>query len=152
MLALRRALFDSTWEQIIDGCKNYAKFCEEGGTTGSSFVQAPLRFIEDGSYLETFTFKAAEDPKIVEHRRKEADRLGRLEREGVQYGLKRYPLESVGAFETRIMLEKSGMGSRSSDCGHGGNSSLQTRTGDNGVASNIAARVSSLADRMRVAK
>jgi hypothetical protein len=107
MLALRRALFDSTWEQIIDGCKNYRKYCQAGGIEGSTFVQAPARYIEEGSYLETFAFQAAEDPKKAESRRVEGEHMQRAVERAVQAGsaLRPYPQESAAAFETRIRME-----------------------------------------------
>ena len=39
MLALRRALMDSSWEEIIDGCKNYKAYCQASGKEGTDYVQ-----------------------------------------------------------------------------------------------------------------
>jgi len=153
MLAIRRALFESTWEQIIDGCKNYKAYCQASGREGSDFVQAPQRFIEDGSYLETFTFKAAEDPKITEHKRKEAERRGRAVVSGRALfpPLECDPLESTAAFETRIYLAKS------SPARPPINSSIPGAIthgvpDDSEATARLSNRISSLAGRMRIAK
>lgn len=137
MLALRRALMTSTWEEIIDGCKNYAKYCQESGSEGSSFVQAPQRFIEDGSFLEEFTHQAAVDPKIAEIKRKEADRFTRAIEAGSRLGLEPVRGECAAAFETRISLHRN---------------SGPTDGPRIPVASEIRDRIASLAGRMRIAK
>lgn len=137
MLALRRALFDSTWEQIIDGCKNYARYCEEGGKTGSDFVQAPARFIEDGSYLEQFTFAAAVDPKVAAHKAQEALRWGRASELAAHLSVPRYPQDSLEAFESRIRLAETRPPPR--------------RVSDN-AGGELSGRIADLANRMRVAK
>jgi hypothetical protein len=147
MLALRRALFDSTWEQIIDGCKNYQKYCQAGGIEGSAFVQAPTRYIEDGSYLETFTHQAAEDPKKVELKRLESERMQRAVERAIQTGsaLRPHPQEPAAAFETRIDLERTHQrGDRTQPTGFPAQPDARLDA--------VGRRVSSLADRMRIAK
>lgn len=164
MLALRRALMDSTWEEILDGCKNYARFCEEGGTTGSAFVQAPLRFIQDQSYLETFEYKAAQSKDELarsELRSRDLLRMQKAIEAGarIDSSLRPVPGECAAAFETRVML--AGTVGRNAlrseqicvnrDTSNGGQlhsdiSDLE-RSGES-----IRGRISSLADRMRIAK
>lgn len=147
MLALRRALFDSSWEQIIDGCKNYAKYAQTSGIEGSSFVQAPLRFIQDGCYLETFEYKAPEDPKVIEARNKEADRWRRAREAAgkLDPALAPYPLESVAAFETRVALEATRQPS------HRNGLSRSAAEPDARMAG-LGRSISSLTDRMRMTK
>lgn len=137
MLALRRALLDSTWEQILDGCKNYAKYCQESGSEGSSFVQAPQRFIEDGSFLEEFTHQAAVDPKVAEQKRREAERFTRAVEAGSLLGLEPLRGECAASFETRIAM-------------HRNSGPTDGPRGD--VSSEIRDRIASLAGRMRIAK
>lgn len=135
MLACRRALMDYTWEQIIDGCKNYKSYCQASGREGTDFVQTPQRFIEDCSFLEELTFKAPEDPKIIEARAKEADRWRRAREAAAKLSpaLEAHPLESVAAFETRIAMQINGpKNSRPS--------------------AQLSAKVHELAGRMRISK
>lgn len=150
MLALRRALFESTWQEIIDGCKNYARYCEQGGKTGSEFVQAPLRFIADGCYLEEFSFQTAQDPKKAEAARNESERLARAVAAGslLAEPLSPLPRESVAAFETRIYLAQTFIRGKSIGSGAGGSSASGGAARDQRLASGVA----SLADRMRIAK
>lgn len=129
MLALRRALMDSTFEQVINGCENYRTYCRAAGIEGTDFVQSPLRFISDGSFAEEFTYKAPQDPKVLESQTRAADRDVRARERGDRVGLVRDRLESVGAFETRCMLEET-----------------KPATHD------IRQRIGSLTDRMRVSK
>jgi hypothetical protein len=158
MLALRRALFDSTWEQIIDGCKNYQKYCQAGGIEGSSFVQAPTRYIEDGSYLETFTHQAVptkEEAARAETKARSADRMARAVHAG---GLLREPLapmpgECVEAFETRIRMQAV---NQPRGAGSDGNGERQREPGmgaiDPARSGEVSQRISSLTNRMRIAK
>src|SRR6266404_755346 len=136
MLALRRALFDSTWEQIIDGCKNYREYCQAGGIEGSTFVQAPARYIEDGSYLETFTHQAAQDPKIIEAKHREAARMERAvdAARALDPALTPHPQECAAAFESRVRFAASAP-------------SLKP-----GRSAELDARIAALTGRMRVAK
>ncbi|MDR5728306.1 MAG: hypothetical protein RB191_12835 [Terriglobia bacterium] len=158
MLALRRALFDSTWEQIIDGCKNYAKYCKDSGSEGSPFVQAPLRFIQDGCFLEEFEFRQAEDPKVIDARNKEADRWRRAREAAAELSpaLTPMPGECCAAFETRIRLaETRGNGRAHTDrgVGRGGSAGHAELLGESqGRHNGLSDRIASLNDRMRVAK
>lgn len=138
-LKVRRALLETNWDDCIAGVKRYAKYCQEAGIEGSAFVITPARFFEDEIYLEALTFAPAEDPKVAEHKRKEAERRDRAVVSGraLQPPVEPYPLESVAAYETRIMLAKNDRGR--SDPAMGG-----------GMA--INARIASLANRMRIAK
>jgi hypothetical protein len=129
MLAVRRALMDSTFEQVLHGCENYRTYCRSAGIEGTDFVQSPLRFISDGSFAEEFLYKAPEVPKITEARAKAADRDVRAAERGNKLGLVRDHLESVGAFETRCMLE-------------------ETKP----TPHDVQRRISSLTERMRIAK
>ena len=129
MLAVRRALMDSTFEQVVNGCENYRTYCRAAGVEGTDFVQSPLRFISDGSFAEEFIYKAPEDPKVAEAKARAADRDVRARERGDRLGLVRDHLESVGAFETRCMLE-------------------ETKPASHDVRS----RISSLTDRMRMQK
>jgi hypothetical protein len=137
MLALRRALIDSTWEQIIDGCKRYKAYCQASGKEGTDYVQAPQRFIEDQSYLEQFTHQVPEDPRVIEARAKENARLQRAISAGrnLSTPLDPYPGESAASFETRIMLAASL-----------GRSGTQPAVG---VHAEVNARITRLADRMK---
>jgi hypothetical protein len=129
MLALRRALMDFTWEQIINGCENYRTYCRDAGIEGTDFVQSPLRFISEGSFAEEFLYKAPEDPKVTEAKLRAANRDVRAAERGNKLGLVRDHLESIGAFETRCMLAETIP-----------------------APSDVRGRISSLTDRMRVSK
>lgn len=132
-LKLRRALIETNWDEIMEGVKRYAKYTQEAGTEGTAFVLTPARFFEDEIYLESLSFQIPEDPKITAHKRKEAEHLGRVEREGILLGLERYPLESIAAFETRIRMSTVNAGRTQSkdnrpDSGSGkGNPELSAR-------------------------
>lgn len=138
LLAVRRALMDSTWEQIIDGCKNYKTYCQKSGKEGTDYVQAPLRFIADGCYLESLTFEA---PKTKEEQeRAKIDRLAseHMQRAiecAVQAGsaLRPHTHESATAYEHRLRTEQDDQRS--------------VRRGDA-----LGENIRNLANRLRVAK
>lgn len=115
-LKVRRALFESSWESLIEGVKRYARYCQEAGIEGSAFVVAPARFFEDEIYLEDLSFCAAEDPKKVDVRRLESERMQRAVDSAVQAGStsRPYPQECAAAFETRLAIERNRNGSVSS--------------------------------------
>lgn len=150
-LKVRGALLETRWDDCIAGVKRYAKYCQEAGIEGSAFVITPARFFEDEIYLEDLTFTPAEDPKIVEHRSKEADRLARAREAGARIGLEPMPGECSAAFETRIMLEnqRPGRGERreTDHVGASGESELHMRSSES-----VQQRISSLAHRLRIAK
>ena len=106
LYACRAALSTSTWQEIIEGCQRYALYCAAAGKLGTDYVKTPLNFIEGGCYLETFTYKAPEDPKKAEAKRKEQERWNRALADGARVnggkGIKPMPLESVDAYETRM--------------------------------------------------
>jgi len=104
-LPVRRALMDVTWSEIIEGIKRYKAYCQASGKEGSDYVIGPESFFKDEIYLEQFEHKAPQDPKVIEAKRQEAQRWDRAYRDADALacgGLKPYPLESIGAFETRI--------------------------------------------------
>lgn len=145
MLALRRALFDSTWEQIIDGCKNYKAYCQAAGKEGTEYVQAPQRFIEDQSYLESFAYqipKTKDELARDELRAKEVAALVALAGRADAVGLAKYDLESSGSFRTRIELAERAPGYS--------NGSYTTKCSEAGNIS--GSRISALVDRMRISK
>lgn len=167
MLALRRALMESTWEEILDGCKNYAKFCEEGGQTGTTFVQAPLRFIEDGSYLETFAYRAAHSKdELARSELRERDRI-RMQK-AIEAGARFVPAlvpdhgECAAAFETRVMLatttgprRRQLTDTNGGDAGHAAGSGRLQSDGiefSSRGGESVCGRISVLANRMRIAK
>ena len=137
MLAIRRALMESTFEEILDGCEKYKAFCQQSGIEGSIYVQAPIRFIEDGCYLEDFVYVRPEKPEVIEARNKEADRWRRAREAAAKLSppLEAYPGESAGSLETRVEMAR-------------------TRGPDKPAAAtaDLHGRISSLAERMRIAK
>lgn len=145
MLACRRALFESTWEQIVNGCKNYKAYCQASGREGSDFVQAPQRFIEDGSFLEEFAYQVPADPKVTEHRAKEAERFDRARAAGLQIGLHPMQGECAAAFETRIRMQQDRLPSRPVRV-------EGIESGRPELSGQLTSRISSLAERMRIAK
>ena len=152
MLAIRRALMESTFEEILDGCEKYKAFCQQSGIEGSIYVQAPIRFIEDGCYLEDFVYVRPEKPEVIEARNKEADRWRRASEAAAKLSppLEAYPGESVGAFETRVALtECRGPARRSqaesAQVAHGGESSRTS-------AADLHGRIASLAERLKIAR
>jgi hypothetical protein len=148
LLEVRRALRESTWEQLIRGCENYKAYCQASGKEGTDFVQNPLRFIADGCYLEEFTFEAPktkEEAAKSEHQRKEAERWAIAKRAGgeLQPPLVPDPIESISNFETRIRMSHV-------NAGRPGNSPAgRIRTADQGVDPRLADRVSSLTARLK---
>lgn len=109
LLACRRALQESTWREILDGCERYKAYCIQSGREGTDFIQNPLRFIEDGCYQEDFTYQAPqtkEEAARAELKARDAERMARAIHAG---GLLREPLspdpgECAAAFETRVRL------------------------------------------------
>ena len=137
MLAIRRALMESTFEEILDGCEKYKAFCQQSGIEGSIYVQAPIRFIEDGCYLEDFVYVRPEKPEVIEARNKEADRWRRAREAAAKLSppLEAYPQESIGAFETRISMQRTrGSGQATS------------------IPSDLHGRIASLAERLKIAR
>lgn len=90
----------------MDGCRNYAEYCRDSGTEGSAFVLSPLRFIQDGCYLETLIYAAPEDPKVIELRRKEASRWECARGTSAELGLAADPRESLASLESRIAFAR----------------------------------------------
>lgn len=160
MLACRRALFESTWEQIIDGCKNYKAYCQASGREGSDFVQAPQRFIEDCSFLEEFTYQAAqskEEMQRAEIRERDNQRMAKAVEAGNRLDppIRPWPLESVAAFETRVRMQTINPSPRPRERKDGGG--MDTVVGDRGAevsnsARDVSAGIASLAARFRIAK
>lgn len=140
-LKVRRALFESNWETLIEGVKRYARYCQEAGIEGSAFVVAPARFFEDEIYLEDLSFCAAEDPKKVESRNREAERFARAREAGVRVGLEPMQGECAAAFETRVSLAQT----------HGGNRANHS-VGDHAAANALGSRLAGLTDKLRIAK
>lgn len=111
LFALRRALFDATWDEILTGVKRYADYCRKAGIEGTPFVKAPQTFIEDGSWAEEYEFSAPET-KEQRERRELAERDRARFAKAVEAGRRCIPVivpfagESVGAFETRVRLAK----------------------------------------------
>lgn len=134
MLAVRRALLDSTFEEVLSGCENYKTYCQASGIEGSSFVQAPQRFIEDGSFLEEFTYKAAEDPRIAEQKSREAARRSKVESAARLAGIGFDIRDSTASIQTSIDLAAS------------------RGNGSGAVHPEVSGRISELTARMRIAK
>lgn len=136
LLACRRALMESTWQEIIDGCERYKAYCIQSGREGTDFVQNPLRFIEDGCYLEDFTYQAPqtkEEAARADHERKSNERMDTARTVGSRLTppLSPDPGECVAAFETRIRMAQSNPPA---------------------IPGDIRRRISSLMDRQRVTK
>lgn len=152
-LKVRRALFETSWADCMEGVKRYAKYCQEAGIEGSAFVIAPARFFEDEIYLEDLTFLPTEDPKVAEHKRKESERWARAleaaSRLGVggsvagAEGLRPMQGECVAAFETRIRLAQDGIGR-----GHGGRGG--NNEGARAGGGELSNRITSLSERMKI--
>lgn len=136
-LKVRRALFESSWESLIEGVKRYARYCQEAGIEGSAFVVAPARFFEDEIYLEDLTFAAAIDPKVAAAKAKEALRWDRASELAAHLSVPRYPQDSLEAFESRIRLAETRPPPR--------------RVSDN-AGGELSGRIADLANRLRVAK
>lgn len=135
LLACRRALMESTWTEIIDGCKRYKAYCEASGREGTEFVQNPLRFISDGCHLEDFAYQAPQTKEQLELaaiKERDRERMEKAREAGGRIGITPLPLESVGSFETRVKLASDGVG----------------RT-DNRV---LRSKLSDLTARMRISK
>lgn len=99
---------ESNWETCIEGVKRYAKYCQEAGIEGSSFVITPARFFEDEIYLESLQFSQAQDPKKIDAQKKENQRWteAHLLASRLTPVLEPMQHESVGAFETRVRSAK----------------------------------------------
>jgi hypothetical protein len=153
LLAVRRALIDSTWEQILSGCKAYKDYCCQAGIEGTSFVQAPLRFIQEASYLESFSHKAPEDPKVIEAKVKETERWERahLLASRLDPILKPMQHESVASFETRIRLESTRNPSKPVGV-LAGRLDREARPAIRGSDPQLSERIADLAQRLRIAK
>lgn len=137
-LKLRRALIETNWDEIMEGVKRYAKYCQDAGTEGSSFVVAPARFFEDEIYLESLKFEqpqTKEQTAKAEIARKESDRMERCIADAARLGcpLRPYPQESAAAFETRVAIERD-----------------RDRTVSSG--GDLGERIRGLANHMRIAK
>lgn len=109
MLALRSALQQSTWEQIIDGCKRYKRYCEQSGKEGTDFVQNPLRFIADGCYAEAFEYKAPETKEQKERRElaeRDRERINKTLEVGRRLIPPVLPLpgDTAASYETRVRM------------------------------------------------
>jgi len=148
-LKLRRALFETNWEQIMEGVRRYARYCQEAGTEGSAFVVTPARFFEDEIYLEELSFcapQSKEEAARAERKRQEAERMDRAIHSGNRLGLRPVEGECASAFETRIYLASHahrGTDGRGDGSGAGGSNAGDQR---------LANRVADLASRMRIAK
>lgn len=137
-LKLRRALIETNWDEIMEGVKRYAKYCQDAGTEGSSFVVAPARFFEDEIYLESLKFEqpqTKEQTAKAEIARKESDRMERCIADAARLGcpLRPYPHESATAYEHRLRTEQDNQRS--------------VRRGDA-----LGENIRNLTDRMRIAK
>jgi hypothetical protein len=143
LLACRKALFESTWEQILNGCQRYKAYCQASGREGTEFVLKPQKFIEDGCYLEEYEYKAPEDPKIIEARQKEQTRWAeaRLLASRLDPVLEPMQHECISAFETRVRFAAAD-----------GRNHAPATVGSNVRFDEARARISSLTDRMRIAK
>jgi hypothetical protein len=137
LLALRRALMESTWTEIIDGCKRYKAYCQSSGAEGTEFVQNPLRFISDGCHLEEFVYTAPKDPKIAAHEAQTAERWDRASRLANDLSVARYRGDSIETFEGRISAAQNG----------GLPEPSPGRT-----EHPLSSRIADLASRMRIAK
>lgn len=136
LLACRRALMESTWQEIIDGCERYKAYCIESGREGTDFIQNPLRFIEDGCYLEDFTYQAPqtkEEAARAELKARDGERMAKAVEAGGRLTppLSPDPGECVAAFETRIRMAQSNPPA---------------------IPVDVRRRISSLTDRLRVTK
>lgn len=150
MLALRSALQQSTWKEITDGCQRYKVYLQKSGKEGTEFVQSPLRFIQDGCYLEQFEHKEPQSPKEALRAEIAAARDARLDkaRQGARAASVPYgPLDSAEAIETRIRSANLDPEIRPATDGIGAGQGPGA-----GLAVGLAGRVSSLAGRLRVAK
>lgn len=136
-LKLRRALIETNWDEIMEGVKRYAKYCQDAGTEGSSFVVAPARFFEDEIYLESLTFTPAKDPKVAAHEAQAAERWDRASRLANDLSVERYRGDSIDTFEERIRAVQNGRLPQPS----------QGRT-----EHPLSARITDLANRMRITK
>ena len=134
MLSVRRALMATNWERIMEGVKGYAQYARDSGREGSDYVLSPKSFFDDQIYLEQLTYKVPEDPKKIEARQKERERMARAEVAGAALPTPLFALpgESAAAFETRIMLAQQSKGRNES--------------------SRVTSLVSGLAERMRMVK
>jgi hypothetical protein len=132
MIAIRRGLMTTSWEEMLEGVRRYAQYARDSGKEGSEFILSPKTFFDDQCFLEQFTYQVPEDPKKIEARQKEKERMARAEVAGAALDppLFALPGESAAAFETRIMLAQ------------------QTKVGGNN-SSRLAGTVSSLAARLR---
>jgi hypothetical protein len=133
MLSVRKALMATTWERIMEGVRGYAEYARISGKEGTEFILSPKSFFDDCVYLEQLTYKVPEDPKKIEARAKEQERMDRAVRAGstLEPALFPMPGESAAAFETRIMLAS------------------QSGRRVSGDVSRVTASISTLAQRLR---
>lgn len=107
LLCVRRALLESTWIEIMNGVKRYAKFCSQAGKEGTEYVLSPKAFFDDAVYLEELSFQAPQTKEQQELARiavRDGSRMERACAAGKAFGLSPMAGESVGSFETRVQL------------------------------------------------
>lgn len=104
MLAIRRALMTTTWENLLEKAKEYRTYCQQSGTEGTVYTLKPESWLDQGIYLEDLIFQEPVSPKeaVAQDRKiREASALSvakkRAEALGIPYG----PLDSLEALETR---------------------------------------------------
>lgn len=130
----------------MEGVRRYAKYCQEAGTEGSSFVVTPARFFEDEIYLEDLKFEPPQTKEEIERGRIRAadERRYVVAKEAAKrYGLTPSPGEPVGSFETRVELARQGISAEGRR--HSPDYPQVERP-------RVDARISDLANRMRIAK
>lgn len=138
LLAVRRALQQVTWDELIEGVKRYANYCQLSGQEGGPYVLSPQSFFEQAIYLESLSFEA---PKTKEEQ--ERARLAGLASEHMQRtvecaiqagsALRPHTHESATAYEHRLRIEQDDQRS--------------VRRGDA-----LGENIRNLASRLRVAK
>lgn len=154
MLALRRALINSTWDEILNGCENYKTYCTQAGIEGSTFVQNPIRFIEEGSYEEEFIYRAPKSKDDIAREQIAANeglRWAKAKAAGKSLRCPITPMlkESVGSFETRVRLLENDHGYGSGAvAGSGGENAERDRIS----AERLSGRISQLVGNMRAVK
>lgn len=150
-LPVRRALMETTWDDLISGVKRYAEYCKASGKEGSEFVATPESFFKDEIYLEELLYqpsKTKEESRAAEIVARDAERIANAVRDSG--GLLR-PMrgECAAAFETRIALERT----RGPSCApHRPSAEPMGTTAIRDPVVGLHDRIAHLTDRMRIAK
>lgn len=131
-LPVRRALMETTWDDLIKGVHRYAAYIQASGKAGSDFVTTPENFFKDEIYLEDLVYAIPKDPKLVEYEAHASAQRARVEAEAQAERVSYTPLDSTAAIATRISLAK-------------------TRGPDRPVR-DIRSDIAGLADRLRMQK